>query len=175
MTHVVLDRIAEAILPNLEAQAAAEATRNFVGTYVSTDSNLNSSLQITFNESTVEGTSSGLSVSCWISNGTDVLASDLFAGIKPRLLPSIPNQSKENGKVAFQASTNSQFNSYTLAGDLGLGPLSGFYATKFDWLTVDERHYAGFGVNLFVFDVNEDGNATAVSPAVTRATLERLT
>lgn len=170
MTLTVLDYITEAILPALEAQAATEAARNFVGTYVSTDSNLNSSVTVSFNASTVTGTSSGLSISRWISNGTDVLASPSFAGKRPRILPSIPNQSDGPGKVAFQASINRQTNSYTAARE---GPFFGFYWSNFDWSLVDQTHWGGYGVNLFVFDVDEGGNATAVSPAVTRATLKR--
>ncbi|KAL9131308.1 MAG: hypothetical protein Q9217_000743 [Psora testacea] len=173
VTNLVLDKVTEAILSALEAQAAAEAAGKFVGTYFSTDLNVNSSLTISFNQSTVEGTSSGLSISSWISNGTDVLASELFAGVKPRLLPTIPNQSHEACKVAFQTSKNPQTSSYAVAGDSGVGPFTGQYATNLDWLTVDSGHYAGFGVNLFVFDVDGKGNATAVSPAVTRAKLER--
>lgn len=41
VANLVLDYVTEVILPALEAQAAAEVARNFVGTYVSTDSNLN--------------------------------------------------------------------------------------------------------------------------------------
>ena len=167
VTNTVLDYVTKTILPAFEAQAAAEAARNFVGTYVSTNTNLNSSVTVSLNES------SGLSISSWISNGTDVLASSLFDGKKPRLLPSIPNQSDGAGKVAFQTSKNPQTNSYTVASDLGIGPFTGEYATNFDWLTVDQRHYGGLGVNLFVFDVEEGGNATAVSPVVTRAKLAR--
>ena len=172
--NLLLDYLTIAILPALEAQAAAEAARHFVGEYVSTDANLNSSVSVVYlnNES-----SSGLVISSWISNGTDVLASSLFQGIKPRLLPSIPNQSdKVVGKVAFQASTNPQTNSYTtvVASDLGnIGPFRGQYATNFDWLTVDLTHYGGVGVNLFVFDVEEGGKATALSPVATRIKLQR--
>lgn len=177
-TNIVLDYITNVILPVLEAQAAAEAVHNFVGTYVSTDSNLNSSVTIALNKSTIPGDSSGLSIISWISNSTDVLASDLYGGIKPRLLLSIPNQSPDEatGMVAFQASSSPQTNSYFAAGasELGtIGPFTGQFATNFDWLGVDSVHYAGFGVNLFVFDVDGEGGATAVSPAATRATLRR--
>ena len=88
-------------------------------------------------------------------------------------MPSIPNQSDSVGKVAFQASTNPKTKSYTEAGDLGIGPFTGHYVTNFDWLTVDRPYYGGFEVKLFVFDVEEGGNATAVSPVVTRAKLQR--
>ena len=174
VTNTVLDLVTEEILPALEAQAATEAERHFAGTYVSQDpTELNSSLTISFNQSSVEGTSSGLSISRWISNGTDVLASPLFAGIKPRLLPSIPDQSAGAGQVAFQASTHMQTSTYAATTDPGVGPFTGQMATNLDWLVVDEAHYAGFGVNLFVFDVNEGGKAISAYPAVTRVKLER--
>lgn len=167
--NLVLDYVTKAILPALEAQAAAEAARNFVGEYVSTDPKLNSSVSVYLDES------SGLRISSWISNGTDVLASPFFRGKKPRLLPSIPNQSDTVGKVAFQASTNPQTNSYTELSDLEIGPFTAHYATNFDWLTVDRPYYGGRGLKLFVFDLEEGGNATAVSPVVTRAKLQRKT
>jgi hypothetical protein len=126
-------------------------------------------MTIAFNESTVKGTSSGLSISSWISNGTDVLASPLFGGIKPRLLPSIPINSDGCWKVAFQISNKLQTASYTSVP--GVGPFTGEYGTDMDWLVVDQAHYGGLGVNLFVFDVDERGNATAVSPVVTRLKL----
>ena len=165
--NLVLDYVTENILPALEAQAAAEAARNFVGTYVSTDSSLNSSVAVSLNGP------SGLSISRWISNGTDVLASPLFKGTKLRLLLSIPNQSDGPGKVAFQASANLQIDGSTLVSNLGMGLFTGQYETNFDWLTADLTRYGGFGLNLFVFEVEDSGNATAVSPAVTRAKLER--
>lgn len=171
--NAILDHLTNAVLPALEAQAAAEAARNFVGTYISTDPNLNSSVTISFNESTVEGSMSGLSISSWISNGTDALA--FFNGVKPRLLPSIPNQSDGPGKVAFKASTSPQSSTYAPVTELGLGPFTGLYATNGDWILGDpiSSYYAGVAVNLFVFDVDGEGRATAVSPAVTRVKLER--
>lgn len=168
--HVILDLITEAILPALKAQAAAEATRNLVGTYVSTDPDLNSSVTISHNESTAEGSTSGLSISSWISNATDVLASPLFAGVKPRLLPSILNQNGgAAGQLAFQASTNAVVRS--TPGQIGW--FTGFYAANFDWISVGQGTYGSIGVDLFVFDVDGEGRAVAVSPAATRARLVR--
>lgn len=176
-TNRVLDHVTNAILPALEAQAQAEVDRNFAGSYISTDSSLNSSVTIAFNESTVFGAPPALSVTSWISNGTDVLL-NFFYGIKPRLLLSIPNQSPKGaaGKVAFQASLAPQTNSYFAAGasELGvIGPFTGSFNTNFDWFFVDSARYAKIGVNLFVFDLDDKGRATAVSPAVTRVTLKR--
>ncbi|ETN38550.1 uncharacterized protein HMPREF1541_06586 [Cyphellophora europaea CBS 101466] len=169
----VLDQVAEAVLPALEAQAAAEATRNFVGTYASTDPALNYSVTVAFNESTVEGSVSGLTLTGWISNGTDSMPA--FVDVLPRLQPSIPNQSDGAGKVAFKASTNPQTSTYAPLAEVGLGPFSGFYMTNGDWTLGDETgvYYAKRPYNRFVFDVDAEGMATAVTPAVTGMKLEK--
>ncbi|BDD59023.1 hypothetical protein MAP00_004257 [Monascus purpureus] len=170
---VVLDHITDTIVPALEAQATAEAMRNFVGTYVSTDPNLDSSITISFNESTVPRAAPTLSLSSWISNGTDVLASPLYDGDRPQLLLSIPNQFVGAGKVAFRLSLNTQYNIYTAASGSGVGPFSGEYYTNFGWFSTDNMHYAGNAGNLFVFDIDESGRATAVNPVGMKVTLER--
>ncbi|KAK5455217.1 hypothetical protein LTS15_005937 [Exophiala xenobiotica] len=191
VTNLVLDYMTNAVLPALEAQAAQEAKHNFVGTYESeSTSTLNSSLTIAFNKSTVVGGNGGLSISRWISNATDILASPLFGGIRPRLLPSISSKSSAGGggggpaaarsqgsQVAFQASVYPQTNSYAAATAAGIpgviGPFTGQWSTNFDWLTVDSVHYDGVGVNLFVFDLDATGSATGVTPAAMKAKLER--
>jgi hypothetical protein len=169
----LLDLLTEAVLPALDAQAEAEAIQEYVGTSVSTDPALNSPVTISFNESTVEGASGGLSLSEWISNGTDALTA-VFEGVKPRLLQTISNQSDGYGKVAFQANQNPQTMAYNAASVAGIGPFSGEYITNLDWFTVNTRYYGSISVALFVFDVNAEGNATAVNPAATMVTLERL-
>ncbi|KAJ5752433.1 hypothetical protein N7520_009350 [Penicillium odoratum] len=109
VTNAILDSIADTVLPALEAQAAFEATRNYVGTYDSTDS-VNLTITVAFNKSSVITSKSGLSITRWISNGTDVLASDRVQGGRPRLLLSIPKQTVEGkeGQVAFQVTPQPQ-------------------------------------------------------------------
>jgi CubicO group peptidase (beta-lactamase class C family) len=174
VTNIVLDYVINSIIPALEAQAKAEATRNFVGTYASTDSNLNSSVTVAMNGSTTDDAFTGLSITRWISNGTDVLDSG-FAGAKPKLLPSIPKQSDGPGKVGFQALVQPQTTSYTEAVDLGLatGPFTAQYATNFDWLTVGAGQYGGRGYYSFIFNIDTEGKATHVTPAAMRAKLQR--
>ncbi|KAK3723036.1 hypothetical protein LTR37_002182 [Vermiconidia calcicola] len=172
--YVIADYVANAMVPALEAQAAAEAKRKYAGTYVSEDPKLNSSLTIAINGATIPGTpANALSITRWVSNGTDVLA-----GLSLRLLQSIPSGSAEgvgSGKVAFQATDNPQFASYTASGADSLGVIGPFTGqqTNYDWLVIDATHYGGYGFNLFVFDVDTDGRALRVRPAVTRATLKR--
>jgi CubicO group peptidase (beta-lactamase class C family) len=176
---LVLDYVTNAVLPALEAQAAAEAQANYVGSYVSTDSTLNSSVTIAFNESNVPGIVSGLTVTKWIFNGTDVLAGPFFNGLRPRLEPSIPKQTPggSSGQVVFQASTSIQALTYTAAmevpGSGVIGTWTGFYTTNGDFVYTDAYRYGGVGLNMFVFDVDGEGRATACSPAIDRVTLRR--
>ncbi|KAK5044843.1 hypothetical protein LTR84_010381 [Exophiala bonariae] len=169
----VLDSVAEVLIPALEAQAAAEAVLNFVGTYVSTDPKINSSLTVSFNESTVPGSVSGLSLSGWISNGTD--PTEIFVGVVPRLLPTISNRSDGPGQVTLRASTSPQLSTYAAASDLGIGIFTGFVETNGDWLNTDSfsQYYDGVAINRFVFDVDADGKAVAVTPSATKIKLER--
>jgi hypothetical protein len=125
----LLELLTQAVLPALEAQAEAEAIQKYVGTYVSTDPALNLPVTISFNKSTVEGVSGGLSLSEWISSGTEALTA-VFEGVKPRLLPTISDQSDGHGKVAFQANQNSQTTTYNAASAAGVGPFSGEYVTN---------------------------------------------
>lgn len=173
--NIVLDYIVNAILPALETQAAVEAGANYVGTYVSTDPNLNSSVTITLDKSTNPGHPTGLSVSRWISNGTDAL-NGTFPGAVPVLLPSIPKQPTEGrGQVAFQASDFLQTNSYVGKNvpDSVIGVFTGAYGTNLDWMGAGNQYYANVGMKMFVFDVDAEGNATALTPGATRAKLQR--
>ncbi|QKX60459.1 uncharacterized protein TRUGW13939_07604 [Talaromyces rugulosus] len=177
-TNVILDYITSAVLPALEAQAALEAAQNYVGTYRSTQPKVNSSITIGIDESSVPTNNFGLSLTEWISNGTDVLASDLFSGAKPRLLLSIPKQTPqgESGAVAFQASTFAQTYSYLTPGAAKrgtVGPFSGQYLTNLDFWSVDGDYYGGNGYREFVFAVNGDGKAESVTPVATRSRLEK--
>lgn len=178
-TNVILDYITSTVLPALEAQAALEAAHNYVGTYHSADPKVNSSVTIGIDESSVTTNNFGLSLTKWISNGTDVLASDLFGGANPRLLLSIPKQTPQGecGEVAFQASVFAQTYSYLAPGaaKLGtIGPFSGQYLTNLDFWSTDSDYYGGNGYREFVFAVNGDGKAEAVIPAATRAKLEAI-
>lgn len=165
----VLDLIAETLLPALDAQAAVEAQRNFVGTYRSTEADLNSSIIISFNESSVEGNSVGLSVSSFISNGSEVLGPETFA---PRLLPAIMPYTADGtasvGQTAFRWTKVASYTSYSAAK---LGPWSAFYG---DWiLGAASQEYFQKPDNLLVFDVDVDGKATGVRSEAFRVSLER--
>lgn len=176
---VILDYVTNSIVPALEAQAQAEAIANYVGTYTSTGDQVNASVTIAFNQSDFPGVASGLTLTEWSFNGTDALAS-LIQG-RPRLEPSISKQTPDGspGQVAFQLSPWAQPPTYMNAmqepNSSVLGTWTGFYSANRDFGFTDLTRYAGIGVNLFVFDVDGEGRAMAVSPALQRVTLRRKT
>lgn len=113
-------------------------------------------------------------------NGSDALTTLLAVpGKKPHLDLSIPKQTADGspGQVAFQLSSYLQLPTYSSAmqadGSGVIGTWTGFYRTNGDWAYTDGSRYAGIGTNLFVFDVDAEGKATAVSPAVQRVKLQR--
>jgi CubicO group peptidase (beta-lactamase class C family) len=173
--NAVLDTLSSLIMPALEAQAAAEARAKYVGTYVSTDPNLNSSLTVTFNRSNIGGVTGALSLSAWTTNSTNSMG--IFGDdIIPRLLPAINNaQPDQPGRVAFKASTNPQYVTYAPYTEQGLGPFSAFYDTNGDWVITDSggMYYDGKAYNEFIFDVDGMGRAVGVMPAVTGVRMER--
>lgn len=167
---LVLDLIAETLLPALDAQAAAEAQRNFVGTYRSADMDLNSSVVISFNESSLEGNVVGLSISSLVSNGSQLFGPETFS---PRLLPTIvpmtADGSAPEGNVAFRWTDIPSFPTYTTGRQ---GPWSGFYG---DWvLGASYVEYFHKPENLLVFEVDADGRATTLTLEGYRVSLDRV-
>ncbi|KAF8847193.1 hypothetical protein BDZ45DRAFT_755145 [Acephala macrosclerotiorum] len=74
------------------------------------------------------------------------------------------------GQIAFRA----VLGKVNVPPDDFIGPFPEMQATNSDWLMVDSLTYGGIGMSLFVFDVGEDDKATALTPAATRARLERV-
>ena len=66
----IVDILTYTVIPALESQAAAEAAQKLAGTYISTSSNLNSSVTLSVDPSR----GAGLLVTSWISNGTDMFS-----------------------------------------------------------------------------------------------------
>lgn len=182
--------MAAAVIPALEGEAAQQARHNLAGTYTSGNSKLNSTMTISLSTDDIGssgknngGYGGGLRITKWVSNGTDVLASDLFANLPTRLLPSLPMKEMRSQpgqsprQVAFQATVNPQTASYTAASAAGIegviGPFTGSAATNSDWLTVDGAHYDDLGTNLIVFDLDPQGYATSLTPAAMKASLQR--
>ncbi|EXJ65355.1 hypothetical protein A1O7_01696 [Cladophialophora yegresii CBS 114405] len=156
LVSLLADIVTEAVLPGLTSQAEAEASENFVGTYTSQDDNLNSTLTLAI----LPTGKPGLVMTQFISNGTDVLQSGAIDTGPVRLLHSITD--RPNGRIAFRATHTA-----TPSGGLFSRGLNANY----DWLAGDSPTYGGIGLGLFVFDVDSNGNATAVSPEAWRVKL----
>ncbi len=54
-----------------------------------------------------------------------------------------------------------------------VGVFMDLVTTNYAWALVDGLMYGGVALDLFVFDVDAKGDAVAVSPAATRATLQK--
>lgn len=163
---VIADTLSSTVIPALEAQAAAEATRNYAGQYSSTTPTLNSSVKLAVDPSY----GAGLIVKSWISNSTDMLAwlalqgNDELSLFETDLRTAPRGQA---GQVAFRATFgNSKYKA-------NVGPFTDQVTSGVVWENVDSLSYAGVGLDLFVFSVDEKGEAVAVSPAATKATLQK--
>ena len=71
------------------------------------------------------------------------------------------------GRVAFRGTLG--FAKYKR----NVGPFTDQVTTDVAWEDVDAFIYGGVSLDLFIFSVDEKGNALAVSPAATRATLQK--
>ncbi|KAK0105064.1 hypothetical protein ONS95_004571 [Cadophora gregata] len=165
LATTIADLITTTIMPALEAQAAAEAAQNFAGTFASSDPNLNSSITITYNDSSIDP---GLYITSYISNGTNLMPLLLYVsgGKTAKLLPSI----QKSGQIAFRAVPGK----VVYPPRSFLGPFLKMVETSGDWLQVDGLTYGGVGMSLFVFDVGSDGRAVSVEPGANRVTLKRV-
>ncbi|KAF5009111.1 hypothetical protein FDECE_4663 [Fusarium decemcellulare] len=164
LAAILGDMVIDAVVPALEAQAAKEAGKNLEGYYVSNIEGLNSSLCLSQNETTGD-----INISSWISNGTDMMPigeKTLSPKGGLRLVPSIRDSG--SGQMAFVAEQD-------WAPDMkGDGPLAQLVRKRADWIYTDTFTYGGVGIESFVFEVDDKGRAQTVSPAITRAKLQRL-
>ncbi len=156
----VADTLASSIIPAVESQAAHETAVKIAGLYRTNQTNLNSSVNLA-----VRG--HGLVLQSWISNGTDLLPQlkGLFGDVDIILFPSISDTRR--GEIAFRAVGGPGITQDT-------GPFSRQLFENGGWTGIDLVQYGGLGLDLFVFDVDRDGYALAVTPAATRATLRRV-
>ncbi|WAO85841.1 Beta-lactamase domain-containing protein [Fusarium falciforme] len=163
------DAVVNAIMPALLKQADTEAEKNYGGTYVSTTEGLNSSITITRNKT--EGAPPGLTISRFISNSTDYLLAEAEASGAPNDPDAMPNRlvptvvGEKSGRVAMRALTAMD------APKLSKGTISGILSA--DWTTVGGATYGALDMGLYIFDVDDNGKATEVSPLAFRTTLKR--
>ncbi|KAI0018102.1 beta-lactamase/transpeptidase-like protein [Xylariomycetidae sp. FL0641] len=186
--RAVADAVSEALLPALRAQAAAEARRNFAGTYVSPaaagdgvdDGNGNVTMVLRYNATA--GTGFGLSVARFTAGdydtaglvalpgeGEDTAAQQLV------LQPAIPSEAYtasngRGGRLAFQATPVV----IPGAGDRAPGLFSRQFEENSDWFQNNPTTYGGEGLGTYIFDVGGDGRATAVEVPFLRRTLVKV-
>lgn len=160
----IADILTSTVIPALESQAAAEAAQRLVGTYTPESASLNSSVTLSVDPSR----GAGLLVTSWISNGTDMfswLGYDELSLFQTGLRSAPVGQA---GQVAFRGT----FGNSTFERDVGI--FVDQVTTDVVWEVVDYTIYGGVSLDLFVFDVDAMGNAVAVSPAATRAKLQKV-
>jgi CubicO group peptidase (beta-lactamase class C family) len=158
----IADLVTTTILPALESQATTEAKHNFAGTYESSTPGLNSSLTLTFNNTPA---APGLYITSWTSNSTDMmpLLQILLGGSSLKLQPAI----SQPGKTAFLAMPVTEPGSF-------LGPFQQMRTMNTDWLYGEGTTYGGIGMAHFVFDVDKEGKAGAVTHSASRAILKKV-
>ncbi|KAL5342031.1 beta-lactamase/transpeptidase-like protein [Aspergillus crustosus] len=165
-TLALIQAIVDSVLPALFAQANTELAHNYAGRYVSTTEGLNSSITL----AAAKKGAPGLVITNWISNGTDITRR--IPLITPaqdyRLRPAIPLQGKSGQAVFRPASVPGP--SIALSPDATL--FTNFYSGD-DFAFLGQSQYAGIYLNEFVFDVEEDGSVSALSPAAWRVKLEK--
>lgn len=170
-TSFLIQQIVDAILPALTKQAGAELERKYAGTYTSTKPGLNSS--ITF-KAVGPGTLPGLQISSWVSNGTDLTPQikNLVRAQpyqQPYSLRPVISPGGDKGKIAFRPASavvepveprdpSNLFTSFYLADDFAL---------------LGQASYGLQYLSEFVFDVQEDGRVSSVTPAAWRVKLEK--
>lgn len=164
---VVADALTSTVVHALESEAAAEATRKFAGKYVSKSSSLNSSVTLAVDPSY----GSGLVVTSWISNSTNMFPWLAAAGIGDELsLFQTDLRTAPPGRAS-QVAFRGTFGKSKYRRDVG--PFTDQVTTDVAWEDVDANSYGGVSLDLFIFDVDSEGRAVAVSPAATRATLHK--
>lgn len=158
------DTVTEHFLPALEQAARAQAEAQFAGTY--TAAALNSSITLA-----VADAKSGLQVSRWVSNGTDMLPlvaalRNAKSAVDLRLYPTDLVTENGNGtEIAFRSVV---LPSASNGG--GVFTQTGRCAT---WGGVDGVMYGEVAIDDFVFGLDAKGDAVSVEPRVLRATLEK--
>ncbi|KAJ5504779.1 hypothetical protein N7463_007653 [Penicillium fimorum] len=152
------DLISAILIPALEQSAKDQAHQRFAGTYSLGASN--SSITITTDNGP------GLVVTNWINNSDMLNAFMALNGISDPSQLSIrlyPTGLESPGRISFRAVVPPPLPS-------GIGP---FTSSCITWVTVDSHVYGNVGIDEFVFNVDQNGNAVSVSPRALHTTLEK--
>lgn len=153
------DLVSAILIPALEQSAKNQAHQRFAGTYAL--ANTNSSITLTTDDEP------GLLVTNWINNSSSMLTAFMVLnGIRDPSQLSIrlyPTGLESPGKISFRAVTPP-------ALPPGIGP---FTSSCITWVTLDSHVYGNVGIDEFVFNVDQSGNAVSVSPRALRTTLKK--
>ncbi len=158
---VAFERVVQGFLPALERVARQQTKRNLGGTYTT---KANSTLVLDVEDDPV----SGLVVKQWISNGVDTLAAlQLSAQSGGRTLDRlrlVPMDlvAEEGKQRAYRALIET-----TLQGVDAAAPRVN-NVDDVAWELLDAQQWGGIGLDEFIFTLDEDGKATAVSPRAMR-------
>ncbi|KAI1649019.1 beta-lactamase/transpeptidase-like protein [Daldinia loculata] len=170
----IADTLSNTYLPTMVNTARIQADALYDGTYKNSNSAVNSSLSIV-----VDSKTPGLSLSSWISNGTNLLwysvamsrnvTKDYWDKIQPsvRLYPSgLWDATSDGGKrVAFKA----------VFEDLSLPDASEPFTTDCStWVSVAGIMYGSKPLDQFIFNINAAGNVMSIENAALRNRLEKV-
>ncbi|KAF4439596.1 beta-lactamase-like 1 [Fusarium acutatum] len=163
------DLLAQALLPAAESAARDNAVKRFAGTFKGPESQL----IVTMDDTLV--------VRNWTRGDVDVIAMQAaltWPGLDvTSVLRLYPMGLERNKRMSFrgvfeaQAVNESTKEAEETATDANIGPFSGGCLS---WGGVDSLTYGNIGVDDFVFEVNGDGEATAIVPRVMRETLRKV-
>ncbi|KAI0104580.1 beta-lactamase/transpeptidase-like protein [Daldinia grandis] len=170
----IADTLSNTYLPTMVNTARIQADALYGGAYKNPDSAVNSSLSIV-----VDNKTPGLSLSSWISNGTNLLwysvamgqnvTKDYWTKVRPsvRLYPTGLWDAVSNGgkRVAFKA----------IFEDLSLPNVSKPFTTDCStWVSVAGIMYGSKPLDQFIFNINAAGKVTSIENAALRNRLDKV-
>lgn len=162
-TAMISEIVSDILLPSLDLVARNQALKRFGGTYQLATDGSNSSITITADDGP------GLKIESWISNSVDMYATLMsMQKVTDRSAMSIrlqPTGLQTGTRIGFAAVIYSQ------PTPPNAGPITG---SCFSWQLLESFIYGNVALSEFEFEVNDDGNATSVSPRALRITLPRL-
>ncbi|KAJ5779130.1 hypothetical protein N7457_006850 [Penicillium paradoxum] len=163
MTSTISDMVTDTMVPILDEVARNQALKRFGGTYELTGGASNASITITADDGP------GLILSSWINNSVDMIESLMaLQGVTDRSALTIrlqPSGLEASGRISFLAVI------YALPVLTDAGPM---LSSCLSWILLESLVYGGVGLPEFEFEVNDNGDATSLSPRALRVNLPRV-
>ncbi|KEF51238.1 uncharacterized protein A1O9_12741 [Exophiala aquamarina CBS 119918] len=160
--------LVDQFVPAVVNAARAEADSNYAGTYISSNRALNSSIRLSTIPSQL-----GLSISSWISNGTDMLA--VSAELVLRSPGSPVNVTLYPSNLKSQASDGGYKREFrAIFEDPTVENPGGLFTNKCQsWVFMEEIVYGRLALDEFVFTVEKGGSAKSLVSSALREVLSR--